>query len=110
MKTILLGKTKSVLKISFVFVAALMMSMSLNSCEADDSGSSTNCEEDLTELAQIMNQNSSAFSQNPTKANCDKLKASALKLIEKAKKCGYEEEWAAVTAAWEDIDCSDLDN
>ncbi|RZL44818.1 MAG: hypothetical protein EOP00_18965 [Pedobacter sp.] len=81
----------------------------IQSCSSEDSGSSVNCQEQLVELAQTMNQNSMVFSENPTKANCEKLKTSALKLIEKAKKCGMEEEWAVAAAAWEDIDCSELD-
>lgn len=109
MKTKFLPSIKSLLNTSFVIVMLLLMTVTIQSCSSEDSGSSVNCEEQLLELAETMNQNSMTFSENPTKANCEKLKASALKLIEKAKKCGYEEQWAAVTASWEEIDCSELD-
>ena len=107
MKTNLKNKLKSAGKFILIFTAVAMLSSTFYSCEADDAGSSTGaCEDELLELAQIMNSKSTLFSQNPTPSTCSALKQSALNLINKAQQCGYEEQYGPLTAQWQQIDCS----
>ena len=108
MKTISNQMPKSLVQIALIFLLGVLFSVMLVSCESDEAGSSTNCEAELADLAQVMNERTTIFSQNPTPSNCTSLKNAALKLINKAKDCGYEEQYGPLTASWENIDCSEF--
>jgi hypothetical protein len=108
MKTQLFKLPLSLSKLSLTICLALLLCLSLSSCEADDEGSSVSCEDELIELAQIMNSKTTLFSQNPTPSSCAALKQAALNLIDRAQACGYEEQYGPLTASWEQIDCSEF--
>lgn len=107
MKTNLKNNLKTAGKFILMFTAVAMLSTTFYSCEADDAGTSTSgCEDELLTLADILTTKSNQFSQNPTPSNCSALKQAALNLLNKAQQCGYEEEYAPLTAQWQQLDCS----
>lgn len=96
----------------FLMVLALVATTgAMIACEEEEPTSiNTNnddCYDELVALAEILNEKSNTFSNNPTSSTCSAMRTAALNLIQAAQDCdeyGYMYEDAA--QAWLDVDCS----
>ena len=104
---------KTLRKIFMVF-ALVTATGAMIACEEEEptsiNNNSDDCYDELVALAEILNEKSSIFSNNPTSSTCSAMRTAALNLIQAAQECdeyGYMYEDAA--QAWLDVDCSAFD-
>lgn len=96
-------------KIASMLLLVTAFSFTFYSCEGEDEPSGGNCNAQLTALVEIVQQKSSAFSANPTSANCSALRTATLNMITKAEACGQGNIHAEAKAYWQAMDCSEFD-
>ncbi|WP_192822242.1 hypothetical protein [Rufibacter sp. LB8] len=92
---------------SFLLILFTVLgSFTFTACfDDEDEEEELDCSVELQEAADIMQRRSTTFNQNPTAANCNALKQSALDVIEKARKCN-DANWEQAAQAWRNVDCS----
>jgi len=102
------------LKRLFMVVTLVIATGAMISCEEEEPASldttGDDCYDELVTLAEILNEKSNIFSNNPTSSTCSAMRTAALNLINAAQQCdeyGYMYEDAA--QAWLDVDCSAFD-
>ena len=97
----------------FMVFALVVATGAMIACEEEEPTSINNsddCYDELVALAEILNEKSNIFSNNPTSSTCSAMRTAALNLIQAAQDCdeyGYMYEDAA--QAWLDVDCSAFD-
>lgn len=97
----------------FMVFALVVATGAMIACEEEEPASINNsddCYDELVALAEILNEKSNIFSNNPTSSTCSAMRTAALNLIQAAQDCdeyGYMYEDAA--QAWLDVDCSAFD-
>jgi hypothetical protein len=70
-------------------VIAFLLIVNSSCSESDDEPSTNSCDTQIEQLADIMYDDSMAFSSNPTVANCQALRLSYLNLYNKMVQCDY---------------------
>lgn len=112
-------KTTTTNYIVKTFKIALIISMAIAtwSCSSDDDGNviddTSNCEQLLDGLNQELADASSAFSQNPTEANCEAYRTVALDFLDELEDCAVANaQYDAIEEAAQevlDLDCTQFD-
>lgn len=95
---------KRITKLTTYIVALIAIFAFAGCAKKDDASSNCNWESELKVYEQKLN----AFSSNPTKSNCNALKDSAKKLLNKLGNCSDGVSIKESLKQWDAIDCSEF--
>lgn len=103
------GTLRRTLVLTIASVAVIMTSLS--GCKKSNPLGLGGCD-DVLKLSEAFSSAVNAFSENPSVANCDKMKKIGVDYLNAARKCNLYPEYRKTAeeaiADWEDMDCSEF--